>query len=368
MFRRSPGFAFLFTALLALVPRLIDAQTTEPSSPSPNSRSLLEQLNRETQSLFKQVSPSIVRVQLPLPTNAGFAPEDPLSKWSTKLDPQAFARLEELQRRSPGTSFASAEIQPTTVPSQPGHVEIYLRLARFSPNGIGIVLDDQNHILVPRYVDREACQMPIPVAIGDGQWTSATFVASDYKAGLTILQLGKSKARPASISADIPPAGALLLVMSLNPASNRLAVWEGWEPDVSTLVNTDGTVAGFSEGGHFISAAACQPVANELIDHGYVRRPILGIMIETVAADDQQRQSDPVLGTTPALRIMQVFSGSVAERAGLQAGDLILKLGHQSVADASDFAAAIANCRGKTDIVVLRDDQRKTVSVDLQVQ
>ena len=45
-------------------------------------------------------------------------------------------------------------------------------------------------------------------------------------------------------------------------------MWEGWEPDVSTLVNIDGTIAGFTKGGHFISAAACSPVVQELMAHG----------------------------------------------------------------------------------------------------
>lgn len=364
MFRASPGFVFLFSALMATVPSPTEAQTTQ-APPQSDSKPLLEQLNQETQSLFREIAPSIVRVQLPLPTNFGQAPENPLSKWSTKLDPKSLAQIETLQRMAPGTTFTSAEMA-TTQPSQPGRI-IYLRMARFAPNGIGIVLDDQNRILIPRYVDKDACQMPIPVVIGDGRWTSATFVASDFKAGLSILQLTNTKAKPASISAEPPGTGALLLVMSLNPASNRLAVWEGWEPDVSTLVNIDGTVAGFSEGGRFISAAACQPLANELIAHGSVRRPILGVAILALATDDPQRQMDPTLGATPALRILQVVPGSPAERAGLQPGDLILKLGTQVVGDAPNFAAAIANCHGNTNILILRGDERKTVTVDLQV-
>jgi S1-C subfamily serine protease len=355
--------------LIALIGKWAVAQTAE----LPSTRPLLDQLNRETQSLFKEVAPSIVRVQLPLPTNLVLPPDDPLSKWAGRLDQESLRRLAELQRESPGTSFATAEIRPAAVPAstQPApelssHF-IVLKLDRLTPNGIGIVLDDQNHLLIPRFVDKAACQFPIPVSIGDGRWAEATFVASDPLADLTLLQLKTGiKTKPATISDDNPEPGTLLLVMSLNPAANRLAVWEGWEPDVSTLVNTDGSIAGFTKSGHFLSAAACSPVVQELMAHGYVRRAFLGVVVDAVGSDDPARQQNPTLGATPALKIEQVVPGSAAERAGLQQDDLILSLAGESVGDAQSFAAAIANRRGNTEILLFRNGQKHLVNVVLQ--
>jgi S1-C subfamily serine protease len=369
---KSLGHAVGFGAvLLILFPALSAAQGLN----LPTSRPLLEELNRETQTLFKQIAPSIVRVQMPMPTNLWPARDDLLAKWANRLDPVSLARLEEIERSSPAAPTTAPELRRTaaasTAPSvveQLPHV-IVLRLDRFSPNGIGIVLDDQNHLLIPRYVDRAACQVPIPVSIGDGRWATASFVASDRQADLTLLRLnGKVKTKSALVSASGPEIGALLLVVSLNPAANRLAVWEGREPDVSTLVNIDGTIAGFTKGGHFLSAAACSPVVSELIEHGSVRRAYLGVVIETVAADDPERQLNPSLGGAPALRISQIFPGSPAERAGLQTDDLILALAGQAVGDAPSFAAAIANRRGDTRIDVLRKGQRHIVNVVLQVE
>ena len=71
------------TVLVALFGKLALAQTVD----LPTTRPLLDQLNRETQSLFKEVAPSIVRVQLPLPSNLVLPPDDPLSKWAGRLDP-----------------------------------------------------------------------------------------------------------------------------------------------------------------------------------------------------------------------------------------------------------------------------------------
>jgi S1-C subfamily serine protease len=359
--------AWIFVALLTLLPVLLKAQVPD----IPTTRPLLSEMNRETQELFKQVSSSVVRVQMPLPTAVSPVPDDPLSKWADRLDPQSLARLVELQRRAPGTSIATAEIRPTTAPSssQPtvGQQVIVLRLDRFSPNSIGIVLDDQNHLLIPRYVDAAACAFPIPVAIGDGRYATATFIASDRQTDLTLLKLHGVEAKAAVISSDKIGSGALLLVMSLNPAANRLTVWEGWEPDVAALVNIDGSIAGFTKGGRFLSAGACSPVVAELMDRGYVRRAILGVFVNRVAPDDPDRRRYPALGATPALRIQQVIPGSAAERAGLQPDDLLISLGDQSVGDGPAFAAAIANRRGRTDIDILRNGQLHHAMVDLQV-
>jgi S1-C subfamily serine protease len=354
--------------LLALLLIVIPAAADQPAT-----RPLLDELNRETRNLFKQVSPSIVRVQLPLPSDVTLSPNDPLNKWANQLDAQTLANIADFERRSPGSSITAAEIQPSAAPSSTQPVErqhiIVLRVDRFSPNSVGIVVDENNHLLIPRYVDKDALPNAIPVSLADGKWATATFVASDRQADLTLLQLtSKTLAKPAVISPEPPDSGALVLVMSLNPAANRLAVWEGWEPDVSALVNTDGTIAGFTKGGHFLDAAACLPAVGELIEHGYVRRAQLGVWIQPVALDDIQRQRDPALGASPALRVVQVVPGTAAQRAGLMQNDLILSLAGESVGDAPSFAAAIANRRGQTAITILRNGQEHVVDVDLRVQ
>jgi serine protease DegS len=358
----------LFAAVLALAPAIVQAQFTD----GPTTRPLLAELNRETQQLFKDVAPSIVRVQLPSPTNVSLVPDDPLSKWADRLDPQSLARLVDLQRRLPGTSFATAEIRPTTVPStsQPtiGRRVIVLKLDRFSPNGVGIILDNNDHVLVPRYVDQAACTFPIPVAIGDGRYATATFVASDRQTDLTLLKLHNIKTKAAVVSTDKAVPGSLLLVMSLNPAANRLTVWEGWEPDVAALVNIDGTIAGFTKNGRFMSAGAYSPVVTELMQYGVVRRAVLGVLVSRVTPDDPDRQHYPALGAAPALRVQDVITGSPADRAGIQQDDLLLSLGGQSVGDGPAFAAAIASRRGQTEISLLRNGQLHETTVDLQVQ
>jgi len=337
---------------------------------SPATRPLLDELNRETQSLYNQAAPSIVRVQLP---GVAFfaAGEDPLAKWASRLDPEARRQLEEIERQQ-GQLFVREDIAPTPAPSHPttapGPHLILLQLGRFAPNTVGVVIDQDRHVVVPRFTQPADFRTPAPVLLADGRLVLATFVASDRPAELTVLQLQDGEVKPAAVTTDIPRPGSLLMVMPLNPAMCRLTVWQGEGPDQAALVNLDGQVTGISQAGRFFSLAVYQPLARELIEHGQVRRAVLGVVVRSVAPDDPQRKSDPSLGATPALRVLGVIAGAVAEKAGLQRNDLILALAGHSVGDVPSFAAAIATGRGKTDILVLRNGQRLTITADLHVQ
>jgi S1-C subfamily serine protease len=366
----AAGGAFFISALVFSFSTVCaqNAPSTQPD-PSSSRRPLFQELNRESQSLFQDVAGSIVRVQLPLSASAMV--EDPLQKWA--LDPAVRRRIDEITRRSPQNSISRVDVQPSTMPSgadptHGGQYEIKLQIARFTPNCVGIVFDDQQHLLIPKFVEKDAFDGPVLIQMADGRIGSAEFVASDRLADLTILQLANLKGKAAVVSPDQPENGALLLVMSLNNAFNRLAVWEGWEPDVAVIVTIDSRIAGFTREGRFLCAATFTPAAKQLIEHGLIHRAVLGVTIHTVDSDDPQRLLDVMLGETPALRITEVRAGTAADRAGLRPGDLILKLAGKVVGDGPSFAAAIADLRGNTELTILRDGQTKSITVDLQVQ
>ena len=226
---------------------------------------------------------------------------------------------------------------------QSSHI-LVLRLDRLTPNGIGVVLDDQNHLLIPRFVDKAACRFPIPdrSEMADGPRRRLLLRS---QADLTLRQLNTHiKTKPATISGDNPEPGPLLLVMSLNPAANRLAVWEGWEPDVSTLVNIDGYNRGIHEerafsvgGGVFAGGPGIDGATG--CAAGVPRGRCGTRSHRMIRLGSRIRAS----GRTPALKIDQVVPGEAAERAGLQQDDLILSLAGESVGDPQSFAAAIAN-------------------------
>src|SRR5205085_10706110 len=62
--------------------------------------------------------------------------------------------------------------------------------------------------------------------------------------------------------------------------------------------------------------------------------------------------------------IRSVQKGSTAEAAGLRAGDVIVKVGDQKIADNSDWREALRNNKsGKVNVVIVRDRKEQTVSM-----
>src|SRR5258708_821102 len=79
-------------AALLLAGTLADAQQ-KPAEPAPSRRPMLDELNRETEALYRDVAASLVRVQLPQPRWMGEYAMAPMKNWD-KLDPDVRKRLE----------------------------------------------------------------------------------------------------------------------------------------------------------------------------------------------------------------------------------------------------------------------------------
>src|SRR5258705_12709676 len=77
---------------------------------------MLEQLNRETQSLYRDVQAGLVRLHLPTPKwiREAAAKDDPLRKWDKVIDPQVRARIEQ-QRKEIAEKGVSKTLKPVLV-------------------------------------------------------------------------------------------------------------------------------------------------------------------------------------------------------------------------------------------------------------
>ena len=321
--------------------------------------------------MFRQTAPSVVRMELPLGAEA--SGDDHLNKWFGRLSPEVLRRLQDVQQGGTNEVLVREDIVPSTLPSDQTQSdqaprEIVVQLRPFVPNCVGVVIDDDRHVLVPMYVDPERFSAGATALLSDGSFSQATFIGSDERTQMTVLKLQSGDVRTATLGSEELSPGTLLMVLSLNPAFNRLAVWQGWQPDPAAIVNLDGSIAGFAGDAGFVPAGKCLPVAQELINYGHVRRAYLGVGVRQVLPDDPERQANAALGEAPALRIVAVVAGSAAEKAGLHPGDLILGLAGQGVGDVAAFAATIASREGATPILILRDGHPMSVSAELEVQ
>src|SRR5437868_9906530 len=81
---------------------------------------MLEQLNRETQSLYRDVQTGLVRVQLPTPKwiRDEAAKDDPLRKWGNVIDPKVKEKIDqqrnEVAQKGIGQKLEPVIIGPTT--------------------------------------------------------------------------------------------------------------------------------------------------------------------------------------------------------------------------------------------------------------
>lgn len=408
---------------------------------------LLDQLSRETQDLYRGLRGSVLRVQMPPPRWLN----DPAARdgqWDRKyknLNPDVRRTLEQQQQRyaSPGPTTQPLAAGPVAgpgaqtatdavndyaaqgvvivVPPPPAPAATPPQVAApaapaapppLAPNNIGLVLDDQGHVLVPLYVEREAvADQPIRLVGTDGQVVEAKFVGSDQQTNLTVLQLppapAKGPAKPADgekagdkavnrpvhqpvdkavdkpdekpavddeqpaikpvrLAKSKPADGSLVLYVSPNDAAGRLGVWSNNGRDYGVVVGVDGQVLGIARYGQFLGGGACQLIADQIIRHGAVKRATLGVIITQIEKDDPLRAAQPALADRPAVRVDQVMKGSAAERGGLRQGDVVLALAGEPVGDIPALSAAVAARNGHTPLRVLRAGEVIEVVVDLE--
>src|SRR5947209_7862075 len=96
------------------------APSTRPSvlSSLSASRPMLDELNRETQALYHEVTTGVVRVQLPQPKWANAYAMAAIDKWQARLDPEVRRTLQQQQvLRGREGNAADAGEAPTTRPT-----------------------------------------------------------------------------------------------------------------------------------------------------------------------------------------------------------------------------------------------------------
>jgi serine protease Do len=116
------------------------------------------------------------------------------------------------------------------------------------------------------------------------------------------------------------------------------------------LVDLNGRVVGintaiesqtgsFSGAGFAIPIELARRVADDLVQHGVVHRPRLGISIEDVNAADAEVYKLPAV---TGAEVTSVTPGTPADAAGLQLGDVIVAINHDPIHTVSDLQARVA--------------------------
>ncbi|MCI0573534.1 MAG: trypsin-like peptidase domain-containing protein [Myxococcaceae bacterium] len=135
------------------------------------------------------------------------------------------------------------------------------------------------------------------------------------------------------------------------------------------LVNAHGEVVGintivlpYAQGiGFAVRAATASWVAGVLIHHGEVKRPLLGV---TARAERLSSEHAERLGQVRGVRVLEVAPGEPADRGGVRAGDVLLRLEGERVASVDDLQRLMVLAKGPgLRLTVLRGNEERVLQV-----
>ena len=132
---------------------------------------------------------------------------------------------------------------------------------------------------------------------------------------------------------------------------------------INTAIATPtGTFAGYS---FAVPSQLVHKVVDDLIKYGVVQRALLGIAITDVTADVAEEHG---LTDIKGVYVSGVGENSAANDAGIQEGDVILKVNKQEVNSSSELQEAVAVYRpgDEVELTFLRDGNVERVSVVLK--
>ncbi|MGM0380502.1 MAG: Do family serine endopeptidase [bacterium] len=263
--------------------------------------------------------------------------------------------------------------------------------------GSGMIIRDNGYILTNHHVVKDADE--IEVQLTNGQQAEAKIIGSDPGTDLAVIKINmkdlptvefanSDEVRIGEWAIAIGAPFRLESSVSVGhvSATHRAVGTQRYEDFIQTdaainkgnsggpLINIRGKVIGvntmiMSEGargyqgvGFAISSNLAHRTATDLIEHGEIRRPWLGVMIQELTSDLAEK-----LQRTSGVLIAEVVEGSPAEEAGLQAGDLITEIDGEPVDSPHSLQRKVLSYESGEEITVKydREGELQTTTVTL---
>ncbi|HEX6309721.1 MAG TPA: trypsin-like peptidase domain-containing protein [Longimicrobiales bacterium] len=254
---------------------------------------------------------------------------------------------------------------------------------RTQGTGSGFIFDERGYILTNHHVVRNAVN--VKVALLDGREFTANVIGSDpstdigviridangedlpvielgdserLRVGDWVIALGNPLGLTFTATAGIVSAKARSIGILAESGAGETALEAFIQTDAAInpgnsggpLVDLNGRVIGintaiesptgfFTGAGFAIPIDLAKKVANDIVEYGTVHRPRLGVAITDVNAADAEVYG---LASISGVEVTQVTPGTPADRAGLQLGDVILRIDDQAVNTVPDLQSRVA--------------------------
>lgn len=245
--------------------------------------------------------------------------------------------------------------------------------------GSGVVITDEGHVVTNYHVVEGANDLQV---LWEGQYLSAELVGVDELTDLAVLRVTEDVSMPAVRMGDpqnVRPGDWAIVIG--NPLGKQFAdtVTVGVISAVNReikgdslvkMIQTDAAINSGNSGGGMFSTSGeligipslkysssgrggaasiegiamaipmdvVRPVVSSIIQYGKVSRPKLGLSVMTLYGSEE-----PESGKIPAgVYIYSIAGGSAAEKAGLKAHDIILRVNGERVMFHTDLTNAVA--------------------------
>ena len=329
----------------------------------------------------------------------------------TQTDSDTEAKVETVGAFRESGQFTKAQIVEMSAPSVVGIDTIstattnsywygYGQSYDVPGSGSGVILTEDGYIATCAHVVEGA--KSVKVTLNDDTAYDATIVGTDKRNDIAIIKIDATGLTPAVVGdSETLTVGSEVIAIG-NPlgelrgtatagiisATNRTIEVES---QTMTLIQTDAAISpGNSGGGLFDATGKLIGIVNakvsdsrteglgfaipvnsvldeisDLLNYGYVTgRPYLGVSTQDVTLRSRSGGWYYSSGTR-CVMVEKVVPGSAAEQAGIQSGDLILKLGDKQVTSGDELSSAIGAYKpGDTAIITLqRNNREMTVEV-----
>ncbi len=293
----------------------------------------------------------------------------------------------------------------TVVGVIPGEVTFFGRTADKQVSGSGVIISAEGYIVTNNHVVEDTRE--VSVILADGTQLPAKVINTDPFADLAVLKAeGQMPAVAAFGNSDALKPGETVIAIGsplgefkntvtvgvVSATGRTLDTGRGYQMEdlIQTdaainqgnsggpLVNLNGEIIGINtlivrggygtavaEGlGFAIPANTVRLISQQIIEKGYFARPYLGIRWQTIYPALARRYN---LDAEWGAYVSDVLPDTPADKAGLQHGDIIVRIGDQVIDEKHSFVNTLFTYQpGETvEIEVVRDGKRVTLSVTL---
>jgi serine protease Do len=269
--------------------------------------------------------------------------------------------------------------------------------------GSGIVISSDGYIVTNNHVVEGA--QKVTITLSDGSTFAATVIGTDAQTDLAVLKIEANNLAYLHFLSD-----SLKQLNVLDPVvavGNALALPGGptWTTGVvsnlgrsieesngvvlNDIIQIDAAINAGNSGGPLLNTAAqvvginvaiasnaenigfaistdtAIPVVQSIIAEGTVVRPWLGVSVTTVTSTIQQYYN---LSIDTGALIVSVTSDSPADKAGLTAGDVIIKMGDENISTTEELISTIRSHQigDQVEIVYYSGDEQKVTDATLE--